>query len=78
MKIKLPNGVYAMMGLDGARFDGHYTVTDGVIETDAPTARVMAEEAIERANGTGGWDASENYTAAQRRALRTFAQRLFA
>jgi len=67
-----------MMGLDDARFDGRYTVTAGVIETDRPTALAMAYEAEERANGTGGWAESENYTATQRRALRTFSKRLFA
>lgn len=78
MKAKIPTGVISMMGLDDARFDGRYTITDDVIETDRPTALAMAYEAEERANGTGGWAESEHYTTPQRRALRTFAKRLFA
>ena len=78
MKAKIPKLAYALMGLDDDRFDGRYTVRDGVIETDRATALAMAYEAQERANDTGGWAASADYTGRERRALRTFAARLFA
>jgi hypothetical protein len=73
MKIKMSPKVAAMLGMDDPREECEYS--KGWVSGPPDGIRALQEEARERSDDTGGWDASREYTPAQRRSLRAFANR---
>ena len=71
MKIKMSPKVAALLGMDDPRMDCEYR--KGWVTGPLEGIRELQEEARERADDTGGWAASGEYTRAERRALRAFA-----